>query len=286
MNSLNTEAMAETHEDYRKLYIFIGVSVGVHLLLFGLSFIRIFRSPPPFVQEIAMDTELLTEAELGSAPKTVIPKAEVAPEVLVPDNQLPQVTKTFKVEEKLKEEEGLEPAKEEIKDEGKTIPEAVKDGQEDQKPEVTTTLKKSEALERLVRERLKDKTKPNNRKLQAEDNSELAQIRDLLKTPGSQPTSGGIAGLNEANRFVGYMTGAIKKNFTVPPTFQLASADGRAMLAIVISASGELMQAEIVQSSGDTVFDDSCVRAVNKTSPFRAPPEGVAGQTIHIECKP
>lgn len=283
---MNTEALAETHEDYKKLYLMVGVSLGIHLIVFGLSFVRIFRSPPPFVQEIAMDTELLTEAELGSAPKTVIPKAEVAPEVLVPDNQLPQLTKTFKVEDKLKEEEGLEPSKEEIKDEGKTIPEAVKDGQEDQKPEVTTTLKKSEALERLVRERLKDKVKPNNRKLQAEDNSELAQIRDLMKTPGSATNTGGIAGLSEQNRYAGYLTGAIRKNYSVPPTFQLASADGRAVLAITISATGDLMQAEIVQSSGDTVFDDSCVRAVNKTSPFKVPPDGIAGATISIECKP
>lgn len=284
MNSSNAPVLSETHEDYRKLYILVGVSVGVHLLIFFLSFLKIFKTPPPFVQEIAMDTELLSEAELGSAPKTVIPKAEVAKEVLVPDNQLPQVTKTFKIEDKLKEEEGLEPTKEEVKDEGKKLPDAAKDGQDDQKPDVTTKLKKSEALERLVRERLKDKTKPNNRKLQADDNSELAQIRDMIKNQGSTP--GGIAGLDASNRYAGYLTGAIRKNYTVPPTFQLANANGRAVLAITIGASGELMQAEIVESSGDTVFDDSCVRAVNKSSPFKQPPEDLAGGTINIECKP
>ncbi len=283
---MSSELVSETHEDYSKLYLMIGVSVGVHILVFALSYLKIFRTPPTFIQEASIDTELLSEAELGSAPKTVIPKAEVAQEVLVPDNQLPQLAKTFKVEDKLKEEEGLEPTKEQVKDEGKTLPDAAKDGQEDQKPDVTNTLKKSEALERLVREKLKDKTKPNNRKLQAEDNSELAQIRDLLKNQGSQTNTGGIAGLSEQNRYVGYISGAIKKNYTVPPTFKLAAADGRTIIAISISATGELMQAEIVSSSGDTVFDDSCVRAVNKTSPFKAPPETVAGVTINIECKP
>ncbi|RZA17213.1 MAG: cell envelope integrity protein TolA [Proteobacteria bacterium] len=286
MSTLNSPSPSETHEDYRKLYIILGVSVGVHLLIFALSFIKIFRSPPPFLQEVSMDTELLTEAELGSAPKTVIPKAEVAKEVLVPDNQLPQLTKTFKVEEKLKEEEGLEPTKEVLKDEGKKIPDAVKDGVDEQKPDVTTKIKKSEALERLVRDQLKDKTKPNNRKLQAEDNTELAQIRDLMKTQGSQVNTGGIAGLDPNNRYMGYLTGAIRKNYTVPPTFKLANANGRAVLSITIAATGELMQAEITESSGDSIFDDSCVRSVNKSSPFKTPPETIAGTTISIECKP
>jgi colicin import membrane protein len=286
MSPSNSQAASETHEDYRKFYIILGLSIGAHLLAFALSFVKIFRTPPPFLQEVAMDTELLTEAELGSAPKTVIPKAEVAKEVLVPDNQLPQLTKTFKVEEKLKEEEGLEPAKEPIKEEGKKLPDAAKDGVDEQKPDITTKIKKSEALERLVRDQLKDKTKPNNRKLQAEDNTELAQIRDLLKNQGSQVNTGGIAGLDLNNQYVGYLTGAIRKNYTVPPTFKLANANGRAVLAITIAATGELMQAEITESSGDSIFDDSCVRAVNKSSPFKSPPDTIAGMTIAIECKP
>lgn len=283
---MNTEAASETHEDYRKLYIIVGLSVGVHVLIFFLSFLKIFKAPPAFVNEVAMDTELLSEDELGSAPKTVIPKAEIAKEVLVPDNQLPQVTKTFKVEDKAKEEEGLEPTKEVVKDEGKTLPDAATDGVDEQKPDITTKLKKSEALERLVRERLKDKTKPNNRKIQAEDNSELAQIRDMLKdVKGS--TKGGIAGLDsELARYSGYLTGSVKKNFFVPPAFQITNPNGRALVKIVISATGELMQAEISESSGDQIFDDSCVKAVNMSAPFREPPEALAGNEIDLNCKP
>lgn len=283
---MSNPALQETTDESRSLYIIIGVSLGIHFLVFCLSFLKIFRTVPPTVEEFAMDTELLTEAELGSAQKTVIPKAEIDKEVLVPDNQLPQLTKTFKVEEKLKEEEGLEPAKEPIKEEGKVIPEAVKDGQENQKPDVTVKLKKSEALERLVRERLKDKTKPNNRRVTAEDNSELAQIRDALKTPGSVSSPGGIAGLSEQNKYRGYLAGVIKRNYAMPTTYQLQKSDIRAVLAITISATGELMQAEIKQESGDTIFDDNCVRAVNKSSPFNPPPENLAGETILVECKP
>ncbi|MBC7661363.1 MAG: TonB C-terminal domain-containing protein [Chitinophagaceae bacterium] len=286
MDTLNNAVSNETSNEFRSLYIIIGVTAGVHLLIFALSFLKIFRVPPPLVEEYAMDTELLTEAELGSAPKTVIPKAEIAKEVLVPDNQLPQLTKTFKVEEKAKEEEGLEPTKEPIKDVGKKIPDAVKDGQEITKPDITTKLKKSEALERLVRERLKDKTKPNNRKLTAEDNSELAQIRDALKTPGAVSSPGGIAGLSEQNKYRGYLTGVIRRNYALPTTYQLQKSDARAILAITIGATGQLMQAEIKQESGDSVFDDYCVRAVNKSSPFNPPPADLAGETILVECKP
>jgi len=285
---LSNPAPTETGvNENRSLLILIGVSVGVHLLVFALSFVKNFwKTPPILVEEYAMDTELLTEAELGSAPKTVIPKAELAPEVLVPDNQLPQLTKTFKVEDKLKEEEGLEPSKEPIKDEGKEIKDATKEGQENQKPDVTTILKKNEALERLVRERLKDKTKPNNRKVTAEDNSELAQIRDALTQPGAVTSPGGIAGLTEQNKYRGYLTGVIRRNYNLPSTYQLQKSDARAILAITIGATGELMQAEIEQASGDSVFDDYCVRAVNKSSPFNPPPADLAGETIHVECKP
>lgn len=283
---MSNPALSETTEEKRSLYIIIAVSVGVHFLVFCLSFLKIFRMAPPIIEEYAMDTELLTEAELGSAPKTVIPKAEVDKEVLVPDNQLPQLTKTFKIEDKLKEEEGLEPSKEPVKDEGKVIPEAVKDGQDNQKPDVTTKLKKSEALERLVRERLKDKTRPNNRKVTAEDNSELAQIRDALTKPGSVSAPGGIAGLNEQNKYRGYLTGVIRRNYALPTTYQLQKSDAHAILAITIAATGELMQAEIKQESGDSVFDDYCVRAVNKSSPFNPPPESLAGETILVACNP
>ncbi len=279
-------SFVETDEEHGTLYAMIGVSVAVHVLVFCLSFLKIFKPAQPIMEEWAMDTELLTEQELGSAPKTVIPKAEVDKEVLVPDNQLPQLTKTFKIEDKLKEEEGLEPTKDVKPEEGKKIPDAVKDGQDQEKPDVTTKLKKSEALERLVREKLKDKTKPNNRKLTAEDNSELAQIRDALQKPGTVSSPGGIAGLSEQNKYRGYLTGVIRKNYALPTTYQLTKADIRAVLAITIGASGELMQAEIQQESGDSVFDDYCVRAVNKSSPFNAPPADLAGETILVECKP
>lgn len=274
-------------EDVRSLYILIGASIGLHLLIFILSFFKFFSPPKPIIQEWAMDTELLTEEELGSAHKTVIPKAEKDKEVLVPDNQLPQLTKTFTVQEKVKEEEGLlEEKKPEKIEEGLPKPNSSEDGQENVKPDVTVKLKKSEALERLVREKLKDKTRPNNRRLTAEDNTDLAQIRDLLKDKGSTPTTGGIAGLSDNNKYKGYLTGVIRRNYQLPTTYQLQRHDMRAILAITIDASGGLKDVEVSESSGDTQFDDYCIATVNKSAPFDPPPEPLAGETILVECKP
>lgn len=274
-------------EDVKKLYIFIGASFGLHILVFILSFFKFFSPPTPIIQEWAMDTELLTEDELGSAHKTVIPKAEKDKEILVPDNQLPQLTKTFTVQEKTKEEEGLvEEKKPEKIEEGLPKPDTATDGQEHVKPDVTTKLKKSEALERLVREKLKDKTRPNNRRLTAEDNTDLAQIRDLLKDKGSTPKTGGIAGLSDNQKYQGYLTGIIRRNYQLPTTYQLQKSNMHAILAIQIDASGGLRDVEVNESSGDNQFDDYCIATVNKSAPFDPPPEALAGATILVECKP
>ncbi len=279
----DTEALSS---DNKSLYLFISISVGAHLLGFVLSFLNLLNLPKPVMDEWSIDTELMNEMDIGSAPKTVIPSAQKAEEVSVPTNQLPQLTKTYTIKEKIKEEEGAAELKKDEKiEEGKNITkDAEQDGQAIVKPDAAVKLKKSEALERLVREKLKDRQKEESKELKAQDNSELAQIRDVLKNAGVTSSSGGIVSIAEANRYRAYLTGLLKRNYAMPSTYQVTKADMKAVVNVVINVRGELMKVEIRTSSGDSVFDDYCMQTVQKSSPFNPPPKDMAGEDLLLQC--
>ncbi|WP_141735812.1 TonB family protein [Oligoflexus tunisiensis] len=277
------EAMAR---DSRSLMIFIGISVAAHLIGFILSLFDIFGLPQPALEEWSIDTELLNEMEMGSAPKTVIPSAEKAEEATVPTNQLPQLPKTVTIKEKIKEEEGvMEEKKDEKIEEGKNITkDAEEDGQSIVKPDAAVKLKKSEALERLVREKLKEQQKEETKELKTQEKSDLAQIRDVLKNAGVTQSAGGIVAIAEHNRYRAYLGALLKRNYAMPSTYQVTKADMFAVLSIVINVRGELMNVEVSTSSGDSVFDDYCMQTVQKSTPFNPPPKDMAGEPIAVKC--
>lgn len=276
----------EMPNDSKSLLIFISVSLGLHILGVLLGALNLFELPKPALEEWSIDTELLSDSEMGSAPQTVIPNAEKSEEVKVPTQQLPQLTKTFAIKEKVKEEEGVaEDKRNEKVDEGKNITkDAEKDGQNIVKEEVAVKLKKSEALERLVREKLKQKQKEATRELKANDNSQLAQIRDVLKDAGVKPSAGGILNIGETNRYRSYLATLLKRNYAMPSTYQLSKADMSAILAVQINARGELVKVDVKTSSGDRVFDDYCMQTVQKSSPFNPPPKDLAGEELPVKC--
>lgn len=283
LSQTENEAMAA---DSRSLSMFIGISVAAHLIGFILSFFNLFNLPQPTLDEWSIDTELLNDMDMGSASKTVIPSAKKDEEVSVPTNQLPQLTKTFTIKEKIKEEEGIAEPKPDAKvEEGKNLTkDTEKDGQSIVKPDAAVKLKKNEALERLVREKLKDQQKEEAKELKAQDNSELAQIRDVLKTAGVTQTTGGIVSIAEGNRYRAYLKAVMKRNYAMPSTYQVIKADMVAVLNIVISVRGELMKVEVETSSGDTVFDEYCMQTVQKSAPFNPPPKDIAGENLLMNC--
>lgn len=287
MASMTESENEATARDSRSLMIFIGISVAAHLIGFILSLFNIFGLPKPALEEWSIDTELLSEVDMGSAPKTVIPSAQKAEEASVPTNQLPQLPKTVTIKEKIKEEEGvLEEKKDEKIEEGKNITkDTEEDGQSIVKPDAAVKLKKSEALERLVRERLKEQQKEETKELKTQEKSDLAQIRDVLKNAGvTQSTGGGIVAIAEHNRYRAYLGALLKRNYAMPSTYQVTKADMFAVLNVIINMRGELMTVEVATSSGDTVFDDYCMQTVQKSSPFNPPPKDLAGEALAVKC--
>ncbi len=267
---------------------FVALSLGIHLIGFLLSLFNVLSLPKPALEEWSIDTELISDTDFGAVSKTVIPKAKVSEEVSVPINQLPQLTKTFTIKEKTKEEEGVaEEKKDEKVETGKTLTkDTSQDGQAIVRPDAAVKLKKSEALERLVREKLKDQQKEDTRELKAQDNSELAKIRDSLKESGITSSSSTATGLADKNRYRAYLGGTIKRNWALPTTYQLKNSSASARLGIVINVRGELTKVDVETSSGDSTFDDYCIVSVQKSSPFNPPPNALAGELILVECRP
>jgi TonB family protein len=259
-----------------------------HGIGFILSKYNFFGPPKPMLEEYSIDTELLNEVDMGSAPKTVIPSAQKAEEASVPTNQLPQLPKTVTIKEKIKEEEGvLEEKKDEKIEEGKNITkDTEQDGQTIVKPDAAVKLKKSEALERLVRERLKEQQKEETKELKTQEKSELAQIRDVLKNAGvTQSSGGGIVSIAESNRYKAYLDSTLRRNYALPTTYQVTRKDMYTVIRVQISARGELMDVQVQESSGDNVFDEYCIQTAQRSAPFNPPPKDLAGADIGLTCR-
>ena len=62
----------------------------------------------------------------------------------------------------------------------------------------------------------------------------------------------------------------VERNWTLPPG---SSANQSCTLHIAMTGSGAVTDVQIVQSSGDTAFDNSAVAAVQKASPLPVPPD-------------
>lgn len=288
MASMSDSENEETARESRSLMLFIGISVAVHLLGFILSMFNLFGLPKPALEEYSIDTELLSDVDMGSAPKTVIPSAQQAEEASVPTNQLPQLPKTVTIKEKVKEEEGImEEKKDEKIEEGKNITkDTEQDGQAIVKPDAAVKLKKSEALERLVRERLKEQQKEDSKELKTQEKSDLAQIRDVLKNAGvTQNTGGGIVAIAESNRYTAYLNSTLRRNYALPTTYQLTRNDMYTVIRVQLSVRGELMDVQVEESSGDNTFDGYCIQTAQRSAPFNPPPKGMAGVEILLTCK-
>ena len=109
----------------------------------------------------------------------------------------------------------------------------------------------------------------------------------LQKDAGLRNDAGGGLLAGAANRvYSSYLRKAIRKNWALPKTFQLTDADMLTVVAIRINARGGLISVKIDETSGDAGFDQYCVDAVRNSSPYKAPPDGQAGEIIRINCIP
>lgn len=85
------------------------------------------------------------------------------------------------------------------------------------------------------------------------------------------------------NDFSGYMTtlqGKIQKNWNPPECLE---RDGHALVKFSIARNGAVYSSQIVESSGDPVFDESAMEAIRKASPFANFPANTSRGSITIK---
>ncbi len=87
----------------------------------------------------------------------------------------------------------------------------------------------------------------------------------------------------ELNDFSGYMTilqGKIQKSWNPPECLE---QNGHATVKFSITRSGDVYSSQIVESSGDPVFDESALEAIRKSSPFEHFPASTSRGSITIK---
>lgn len=267
--------------------ILLAASFIIHLLflVFGNS---LHLPKQDNIGEIAIETDLISEADLKPASKTIIPEAKEADKPSVPSNLLPQLNKDFAIKSASKQPEGLEPDKEAVTQESANEKPPSKDTENSIENDSSTQLAKQEALKRLAMEKLRKEQKEKSTELKAHENDKLAQVKEALdKDKGISKDLGEGALSKAAGRmYANYLTRAIRKNWALPKTFQLLRSDMKASLDVSINARGALVSVKINEGSGDSTFDQYCIDAVKNSSPFKAPPQSRAGTAITINCIP
>ncbi len=222
----------------------LGMSVALHLCVLALLTLRaVFYPTEPLVLERAIRVDMVglpdkqaklppTKAEAKPEPKPE-PKVEPKPEPAKPDKVV-------------------------LPDKPKPPTDSVKINLDKAKAKQDSALKRLEALRRLEAEAAANKAKPA---------AAPALVKGNELSPGSSLT--GIAKLEND----GYLTSIdshVKRHWDVPNF--LANANLSASIVIYLDERGNVIKKRMVRSSGNQIFDQTVLSAIEKASPFPTPP--------------
>lgn len=261
------------------------VSIFVHAVVFVVRPSQWFKSAPIVPEEWTMDADLISDLQLSSPKDTALPKAAPAEEAAVRPNMLPQITKKVAIEDAQVEKtektmaDPDAPAKEEPKPEAK--PEAVAAAKSD--PEEQNRLKMEDALKRLALEKLKNEKKIAKETM-APINDDLARLKENM-AKNKNVNAGVVGNGQDGKRCVAMIHQAIKRNYALPDAYNLKDAKIVVTIGIVLTDTGELVKSDIVESSGDSVFDQLAFKAVRDSAPLPPCPEQ-SGKEILIKMSP
>lgn len=134
----------------------------------------------------------------------------------------------------------------------------------------------------------KEAPRPENPDISKNLRRALDRARKLEQMMPEEPEEGQLNGsaegtATEASAGDAYATAiavAIRKNWSLPVGLVSDGEMNRliARVRVSVSGSGELTDAQIVKTSGNNYFDDSCITAVKTTGKVPPPPASVARQ--------
>lgn len=282
----------------------IVAAVALHLAVFGLLFsgIQCGRVPEP-VSIIQGQLIAANEIPKAQAAPTPEPTPEPpAPEPAKPDKPEPPKPDPAEAERKQqKEREQKEAAKKQEEQkaaEQKAAQDALLKKQVDELAEkkklAEDVKKKKEAEDRQRQEDLarsaieeEEKRLAADKKKKAEQAKRDAEAKRALEAELAAAMGAEVAErtAQEVSIWGTQLVAAIQRVWTRPPG--TADQNLSCVINIQLSATGEVQSATIRKPSGNSLFDDSVIRAVYKASPMPLPRDPRAFQPgINITFKP
>ncbi len=265
--------------------LFFLISLGIHFVFFLAQGIEIFQKRRHFVEEWAIDADLLVDATTGAPADAALPNAAKADEAKVSERMLPQLPKQFAVDEAKSPQEKTF-TEQDVK--AKAEKEQVEDkspGKTNDTPEEKNRLKKDDALRRLALEKLRNENK-FAKKTEA-PSADAARLKDDSKSLAAANTGAtfGTVSASEANRYKARIQSAIRRNYSIPDTLRFRTVEP-VILAIELNQIGSLVFSKIDESSGDKYFDELAYQALKASTPLPPPPEGLVNQRILLKFSP
>lgn len=143
---------------------------------------------------------------------------------------------------------------------------------------VKKTTKKSFKKIKSAQQRAFEKLNALNalEKIESDINSKEVEEQTTEKKQefkGNKITDGSnLEGLTKVdfNRYYESMSSKVRNNWSLPQW--LADANLKAQAVIFLDENGALIKAKILQSSGNSIFDETVLNALSKASPFGEPP--------------
>lgn len=323
-DSLDAQVEAALKAENRLLQFIVFGSLAAHLfVIVVLPHIVNWRGRTPIVLEDqgVIVADLVHDYEPASAKATALPDANKAPELKVSERMLPQLPKTFKVEqppspaneapppEEPKPEDKPKAALPPPPDPEKKSPEAPEPKSEEpppakpeaaapkEEPKVAEALpmttnedtqntirKKEDALRRLALEAARREGK-TAKETEAEEKDKLAVAAQALINKGLIG-SGGKGGGQNFNRYGQKLKKAVQPNYNIPEVYRARAETFVVSINMAIATTGQIMQLEVAKSSGDQVFDDIVLQAIRNSVPLPSPPPDLAGELITVNFSP
>lgn len=148
-----------------------------------------------------------------------------------------------------------------------------------------------EALEKIARENKEEMEQKNSEKNETSNDSNLNSLTEKLhddidsqvdKIRGQTISDGSqFAGLNKISvqKYLSQISTRVQENFVAPA---FLNTDGlKAYVVVQLDENGFVVQRSLDKSSGNNIFDQSVLTAVDRSSPFPAPPERLKNTIKH-----
>ncbi len=282
----------------------IGASLLVHLLAFSIAFIWAFVMPHKPLKPPFCTVNLVSMKDLGTGSSEIKGNPKAAEQVVVSEN----VATSGKASRK---PEPIAPVKRLAIDEEVRKPEAqIKKIEPKEVPIATEKPQSLEAIEKnldklIAKPKVIPRTSPATAEQAAVQPEVASHQAPAMNQPGSEKVTrgtpngaaeGGTRGTTQGSTY-GSPEGSTATNqlvnmyaFQVTQKIQsewrLANEQGikglKAVVEVQIKKTGEIVSIRVMAKSGNELFDDAAVRAVNRAAPLPPVPDAIAQSSTKL----